>query len=74
MNMKESEERYDSKKAYRDIKNSIDTAKRDGIAEGIELGKAEGAKRIAQNMQAEGMPVPMISKLTGLTEAEIENL
>ena len=36
----------DSKKAYRDIKNSIDTAKRDGIAEGmakgIELGKAEG--------------------------------
>ena len=27
-----------SKKAYRDIKNSIDTAKQEGLAEGMELG------------------------------------
>ena len=35
-----------SKKAYRDIKNSIDTAKNqgkeEGLAEGIEIGKKEG--------------------------------
>ena len=37
-----------SKKAYRDIKNSIDTAKNqgkeEGLAEGIEIGKKEGRK------------------------------
>ena len=31
-----------SKMAYRDIKNSVDTAKREGIAEGMEIGRAEG--------------------------------
>ncbi len=41
--MKQVEERYislreyeASKMAYRDIKNSVDTAKREGIAEGME--------------------------------------
>ena len=29
-----------SKKAYRDIKNSIDTAKQEGLAEGLEIGMA----------------------------------
>ena len=40
--MKQVEERYisfeASKMAYRDIKNSVDTAKREGIAEGMEKG------------------------------------
>ena len=38
-----------SKMAYRDIKNSIDTAKREGkeegLAEGMEKGLAEGMKK-----------------------------
>ena len=41
--MKQVEERYisfeASKMAYRDIKNCIDTAKQEGLAEGIELGR-----------------------------------
>ena len=51
--MKQVEERYisfeGSKMAYRDIKNSIDTAKREGkeegMAEGMEKGMAEGMKK-----------------------------
>ena len=34
-----------SKKAYRDIKNSVDTAKREGIAEGMEKGMKQGLEQ-----------------------------
>ena len=65
--MKQVEERYisfeGSKMAYRDIKNSIDTAKREGkeegLAEGMEKGMAEGMEKgLAEGMEkglAEGM-------------------
>ena len=65
--MKQVEERYisfeASKMAYRDIKNSIDTAKREekeeGLAEGMEKGMAEGMKKgLAEGVEkglAEGM-------------------
>ena len=65
--MKQIEERYisfeASKMAYRDIKNSIDTAKREGkeegLAEGREKGLAEGMEKgLAEGMEkglAEGM-------------------
>ena len=53
--MKQVEERYisfeASKMAYRDIKNSVDTAKREGIAEGMEIGMPKGK----QEGLAEGM-------------------
>lgn len=41
INPKELREYEDSLKAYRDIKNSLDTAKEQGKAEGIEIGKAD---------------------------------
>lgn len=41
----ELREYEDSKKAYRDIKNSIDTAKREGIEEGMEKGIKKGIKQ-----------------------------
>ena len=65
--MKQVEERYisfeGSKMAYCDIKNSIDTAKREGkeegLAEGMEKGMAEGMKKgLAEGVEkglAEGM-------------------
>ena len=65
--MKQVEERYisfeASKMAYRDIKNSIDTAKREGkeegLAEGMEKGLAEGMKKgLAEGVEkglAEGL-------------------
>ena len=48
-----------SKMAYRDIKNSVDTAKREGIAEGMEIGMAKGKQEgLAEGMEkgmAKGM-------------------
>ena len=56
MIMKQVEERYisfeASKMAYRDIKNSVDTAKREGIAEGMEKGIKQGMEKgIKQGME-----------------------
>ena len=67
-----------SKKAYRDIKNSVDTAKREGIAEGMEKGMKQGMKQrsleIARNLLSLGLPVDQITQATGLTEEEIKQL
>ena len=44
-----------SKKAYRDIKNSVDTAKRQGIAEGMEKGMEKGMKQGMKQGMEQGM-------------------
>ena len=90
MIMKQVEERYisfeASKMAYRDIKNSVDTAKREGIAEGMEKGMKEGLEKgrsegmnqrsldIARNMLADGVDINQIMKYSGLTQEQIEKL
>ena len=68
--------------AYRDIKNSVDTAKREGIeigmAKGMEKGRAEGMNlrslEIARKMLAKGMDEASIMDMTGLTAEEIKLL
>ena len=50
----ELREYEDSLKAYRDIKNSIETAKREGIAEGRRVGIAEGRREGIAEGRAEG--------------------
>lgn len=74
----ELREYEDSKKAYRDIKNSIDTAKREGIEEGIAIGEERGeAKRTRHfvvGMLKNNIPISVIMELSGLTEAEIKQL
>ena len=55
------------KMAYRDIKNSVDTAKREGIAEGMEKGMNQKALDIARNMLADGVDLNLIMKYSGLT-------
>ena len=93
--MRQVEERYTpqelreyeaSKIAYRDIKNSVDTAKREGIeigmAKGMEKGRAEGIEEgmsqrsleIARKMLAKGMDEASIMDMTGLTAEEIKLL
>ena len=76
----------DSLKAYRDIKNSLDTAKREGVAEGIEIGREEGraegraegeqskAIDIAKNLKSMGLSIADIKKATGLSEDDIMKL
>ena len=51
-----------SKMAYRDIKNSVDTAKREGIAEGMEKGMELGMAKGKQEGLAEGMEKGMNQK------------
>ena len=67
-----------SKMAYRDIKNSVDTAKREGIAEGMDkgmdLGMNQKALDIARNMLADGVDIILIMKYSGLTQEQIEKL
>ena len=71
-----------SKMAYRDIKNSIDTAKQEGLAEGMEKGMEKGMKKgmnqkaldIARNMLADGVDINLIIKYSGLTQEQIEKL
>ena len=71
-----------SKMAYRDIKNSVDTAKREGIAEGMEKGMKEGMEKgmnlrsleIARKMLAKGLDEASVMDMTGLTAEEIKLL
>ena len=88
--MKQVEERYisfeASKMAYRDIKNSVDTAKREGIEIGMEKGMKQGREEgraegmnlrsleIARKMLAKGMDEASIMDMTGLTAEEIKLL
>ena len=79
-----------SKKAYRDIKNSIDTAKNqgkeEGLAEGLEIGKKEARKEgrkegrieanteTAQRLLAMGLSVEQVAEATQLPLNIIEKL
>ena len=79
-----------SKKAYRDIKNSIDTAKQEGLAEGIEIGMEKGMKQgmekgraegkheayteTAQRLLAMGLSAEQVAKATQLPLEIIKNL
>lgn len=86
----ELREYEDSLKAYRDIKNSLDTAKEEGRAEGREEGRAEGREEgraegreegraegiamVAKMMFAKGMDIDAIASMTGLSTDEVESL
>ena len=77
---KELHEYEDSLKAYRDIKNSLDTAREQGFEKGHEKGRAEGLAKgrdersleIAREMLAEGESIEKIMRYTGLTAAQIK--
>ena len=60
--------------AYRDIKNGMDSARREGEAIGLEKGEFKTKKRVARMMKAKGFDVSLISELTGLSEDQIAEL
>ena len=86
----ELREYEDSLKAYRDIQNSLNTAKEEGrsegLAEGLEKGRKEGLTeglekgrtkalvQLAKNLLKENMPIEDIARLTGTTVNEIKEL
>jgi predicted transposase/invertase (TIGR01784 family) len=77
-------------KIYNDYLNTFNSAEKkaaekgraeglaEGRAEGLEEGRAEGRAEekleIAKNMKADGQPLDLIAKFTGLTIEEIEKL
>ena len=72
--------------AYRDIKNGIDTAKKEGLEQGrkegleeglkkgVDKGRKEGIINTAKNMKSLGIADEVIIQATGLTKEEIERL
>jgi predicted transposase/invertase (TIGR01784 family) len=68
----------ESLKTYRDLKNTIDTAFDDGKIEGKIEGKVEGKleekTEVVKNARLLGLSKSDISKLTGLSENDIDNI
>ena len=58
----------------RDIRNQIQFAEDKGREKGLEEGRAEEKKTIASKLKADGFDIDLISKYTGLTREEIEEL
>ncbi len=68
----------DSLKVYRDLKNSIDTAREEGREEGRKEGREKGREenqvQTALKMLGRGLSIELISEITGLTPEHIETL
>ena len=79
--MRLSEERYDNP-AYRDIKNSIDTAKEEGREEGRKEGREEGREEgiakeklaTAKRLLGMGLTQEQVAQGAGLSIEDIERL
>lgn len=70
----ELREYEDSLKAYRDIKNSLNTAEEKGRAEGRAEGFVQGQAEIIKKMISKGMSTNDIANMTGLTPNEITSI
>lgn len=79
---KQLREYEDSVKAYRDIVNAVNTARKEGHEEGHEKGLKEGLEKgreeekieIVRKMKSDGLLDDVISKYTGLPIEEIERI
>lgn len=63
---------------YADVKESLMCEREEGILQGIEQGREQGRevekRQLALNMLAEGLDPAIVSKISGLTEEELQNL
>jgi predicted transposase/invertase (TIGR01784 family) len=60
----------DSLNSYRDLRNCMDTAKAEGLAE----GEYKKAIIIAKNLLKKGMSKEEVNEATGLTKEQVEQL
>ncbi|MCF8373710.1 MAG: Rpn family recombination-promoting nuclease/putative transposase [Bacteroidales bacterium] len=74
LNKDEFRQYQESLNAYRDIKNSIDTAWEEGREEGREEGEKKKQIEIARGMKMDALSIELITKYTGLSISEIEKL
>ena len=64
----------DSLKSYRDLKNSLDTAREEGRQEGKEEGKFEEKRLTVLKSHQAGLSLEVISSITGLSQDEIQKI
>lgn len=74
LNKKDMETYEQSMKEYRDYKNTISTAREEGVLEGLKKGLEKGRVETAQMMIDEGFDNALIAKITHLSEDEVEKL
>ena len=64
----------DSLKYYRDLKNSLDTAREEGRLEGRQEGELAKMLDILKRGQQTGLSLEVLANLAGLSEAEVKRL
>ncbi len=64
----------ESLKYYRDLKNVVDTARQEGLEQGIEQGMELKKQEIARKLKKAGAAIELIVQATGLSEEEINKL
>ena len=70
----ELREYEDSLKAFRDMRNTLDNAKKEGLEEGLIKGERNKAMEIATKMKAKGFSVDDIVQMTGLAADEVKKI
>ena len=70
----ELREYEDSLKAFRDMRNTLDNAKKEGLEEGLIKGERNKAMEIATKMKAKGFSVDDIVQMTGLSADEVKKI
>ena len=72
---KDSIARYrEFEKRMYDETSALNSAKREGKEEGLKEGKLQAKYDLAKKSISKGLPISLISELTGLSEDEIKNL
>ena len=73
-----AEELYTKTRIEEGIKKGIEQGLQQGIEQGIQKGVEQGAlnakREMAKGLRDDGVPLPIIMKRSGLSEAEIKSL
>lgn len=64
----------DSLKVYRDLKNSLDTAREEGLQQGLKIGAESRNREVIRNGLNNGMTIAQLAGLLGLTADEVRHL
>lgn len=56
------------------METAIDEAREEGLEQGIERGRHEGQLELIRKMLSRGLPLEVVSDVTGLSVEELETL
>ncbi|APJ03038.1 hypothetical protein AXG55_03565 [Silvanigrella aquatica] len=67
--------KYEARQKYlHDLNTAMETQRREGKEEGIEIGITKGKFETAKKMKSMGLPMNTVIEVTGLTADELEKL